>query len=36
MIITVGQEYVKDGDLVDPVPEASVTAGDAAPGMSAN
>ncbi|BCW89771.1 Efflux pump periplasmic linker BepF [Alphaproteobacteria bacterium SO-S41] len=36
MIITVGQEYVKDGDLVDPIPEAAVTAGEAAPGTSAN
>ncbi len=36
VIITIGQEYVKDGDLVDAVPEASVTAGDTAPAVSAN
>jgi multidrug efflux system membrane fusion protein len=36
VIITVGQEYVKDGDLVDAVPEAAVTAGDAMPATNAN
>lgn len=35
IVITAGQEYVKDGELVNAVPEESVTAGDA-PTSSAN